>query len=84
MSRELVAHHDPTTMTPDFASALAVHRAYPGLSVVELCQRAKLPGGVRKAIEHALDCPTCLLGALCPTGARLAAKIRRPRRRRAA
>ena len=84
MIRELGARHDPATMPPNFAAALAVHRADPGLSVVELCQRAKLPGGVRRAIEHALDCPTCVVGALCPTGARHAANIRRPRRRKGA
>ena len=84
MTREIFAHHDPATMTPNFVAALAVHRAHPGLSVVELCQRAKLPGRVRRAIEHALDCPTCLVGSLCPTGARHAAKIGRPRPRKGA
>jgi hypothetical protein len=78
----MTAHHNPATMTPNFAAALAVHRAHPGLSLIELCRRAKLPGGVRRAIEHALDCPTCVVGAFCPKGARLAAKIGRPRPRR--
>ena len=83
MTRAIFAYHDPAAMTPSLAAALAVHRADPGLSVVELCQRAKLPGGVRRAIEHALDCPTCVVGSLCPAGARLAAKIRPAWRRRA-
>jgi hypothetical protein len=84
MTREIVASHDPDTLTPDFAAALVVHRAAPGVSITKLCQRAKHPGPARRAVEHARDCPVCGVAALCPTGARLAAKLGRRRRRRRA
>jgi hypothetical protein len=84
VTSELVAHHDPDTLTPDFAAALVVHRAAPGVSIAKLCQRAKHPGPARRAVEHVRDCPACGVEALCPAGARLAAKIGRRRRRRRA
>jgi hypothetical protein len=80
MSRQLEAHHDPETLGPDFAAVLVIHRAAPGLSVVELCARARLPGPARRAVEHARGCSACRVGALCPDGATLAARIQ-PRRK---
>jgi hypothetical protein len=84
MTRELAAHHDAATRTPAFAAALLVHRGAPGLSITELCQRARRPGAIRAALAHVLGCPACVVGALCPAGARRVATIGRPRRRKGA
>jgi hypothetical protein len=81
MTRELTAHHEPAVLSsPHVGGALAVHRATPGLSLVELLERAGRSGAARRAVEHGRDCATCGVGRLCETGARLARKI--PSRRR--
>lgn len=81
MTRELTAHHDPAVLSsPYVAGALALHRATPGLSLVELLECAGRPGPVRRAVDHGRDCATCGVGRLCETGERLARKI--PGRRR--
>jgi hypothetical protein len=83
MTRELVAHHDPVVLAaPHVGWALAVHRAAPVLTLVELLTHAAQPGPVSRALEHARGCGDCGVGALCPLGERLTAKIGRPRRRR--
>jgi hypothetical protein len=84
MTRELAAHHDPTVLSsPYIGAALAIHRAAPGLSLVELLERAGRPGPASRGIEHIGGCGDCRLGALCPIGVRLARAIgsRRSRRR---
>jgi hypothetical protein len=72
--------------TRPFGAALAVHRAAPGLSLVELLERAARSSSARRALEHARGCGACQVGSLCPAGARLARAIghRRSRRSRAA
>jgi hypothetical protein len=87
MTREIAAHHAQGVLaSPHVGAALAIHRAAPGLSLVELLERAGRPGPASRAIEHARECAGCRIGALCPTGQRLARQIRpsRPRPRRAA
>ncbi len=86
MTHELADHHDPETLTPDFAAALTVHRSVPALSIAELCRRAKRGGSVRCAVRHVGRCKRCNVGQLCPEGKRLVKKIgpTRKRRRRAA
>ncbi len=74
-------HHDPDTLTPDFVAVLVVHRSAPALSVAELCQRAKVPGPARRAVEHARECPACGMNGFCLDGARLAGKITAQRKR---
>jgi hypothetical protein len=82
VTRELAAHHDPSVLTsPHVGAALAIHRAAPGLSLVELLERAGRPGPARRAVEHARECAGCRTEALCPTGQRLARQIRASRRR---
>ena len=85
--RELAAHHDPTVVNaPHVAAALAIHRVAPGLSLVELLERAGRSGPASRAVEHARACTGCRTEALCPAGQRLARQIRpsRPRPRRVA
>lgn len=82
MTREFAAHHDPTVLSsPHVGAALAIHRAAPGLSLVELLERAGRPGPASRAIEHAGACTGCRTEAFCPTGQRLARQIRPSRRR---
>ena len=77
MTRELAAHHDPAVLaSADVGAALAIHRAAPGLSLVELLERACRPGPASRAVEHARECIGCRPDALCPTGQRLARQIR--------
>jgi len=79
-----VAHHDPVVLTSPHAGwALAVHRAVPTLSLVELLDRAAQPGPVSRALEHVRDCAHCGVGELCATGERLAAQVAPPARTRA-
>jgi len=79
MTREIVAHHDPMVLAaPHVGWALAVHRAVPTLSLVELLDRAAQPGPVNRALEHARGCAHCGIGQLCETGERLAAQIAPP------
>jgi hypothetical protein len=79
MTREIVAHHDPVVLTAPHAGwTLAVHRAAPMLSLVELLERAAQPGPVSRALEHVRDCAHCGIGQLCETGERLATQITPP------
>lgn len=83
MSREIAAHHDPIVLTSPHAGwALAVHRAVPGLSLVELLTRAAQPGAASRALEHARDCADCGVGQLCSAGFALASQITPPTRTR--
>ena len=76
MTREIVAHQDPVVLAaPHVGWALAVHRAVPVLSLVELLERATQPGPVSRALEHARGCAHCGIGQLCETGERVAAQI---------
>jgi hypothetical protein len=86
MTHELADHHDPETLTPDFAAALTVHRSVPALSIAELCRQAMRRGSVQRVVRHVGRSKRCNVGQLCPTGERLAKKIgpTRKRRRRAA
>ncbi len=82
MTRELAAHHDPAVLgSAHVGAALAIHRAAPGLTLVELLKRAARSGPARRAVEHARACTGCRTEALCPTGQRLARQIRPSRRR---
>jgi hypothetical protein len=82
MTRELAAHHAPVVLnSPHLGAALTIHRAAPGLSLVELLERAGRSGPARRAVEHARKCAGCRPEALCPTGQRLGRQIQ-PRRRR--
>jgi hypothetical protein len=86
MTRELAEAHDPVVLSCLLGAALAVHRAAPAFSLIELLSAAARPGAVHRALAHARGCDACLIGGLCPVGARLAQAIgrRRSRRRRAA
>jgi hypothetical protein len=78
MTREIVARHDPVVLTsPHVGAALAVHRAIPALSLVELLEQAARSGPVNRAVEHAYTCRDCRVGTLCAVGARLAQAIGR-------
>jgi hypothetical protein len=82
VTRELAAHHDPAVLrSPHVGAALAIHRAAPGLSLVELLERAGRPGPARRAVEHAHECTGCRPESLCPTGQRLVRQIRPSRGR---
>jgi len=79
MTREIVAHHDPVVLTsPHVNAAMAVHRAIPVLSLVELLERAAQPGPASRALDHARDCAHCGVDQLCSAGLALASQIPLP------
>jgi len=76
MTREIVSHHDPAVLAfPHVNAAMAVHRAAPMLSLVELLTRAAQPGPVSRALEHARDCAHCGVDQLCAVGLALTSQI---------
>jgi hypothetical protein len=85
MTRQIVAHHDPVVLAaaPHVGWALAVHRAVPALSLIELLERVAQPGPASRALEHARACAHCDDTQLCEAGERLAKQITPPPRTRA-
>jgi hypothetical protein len=74
--RDLTACHDLAVLgSPHVGAAMAIHWAAFGVTLVELPECAGRSGPTSRAIARTHDCGDCRLGALCPTGLRLARAI---------